>query len=522
MKPPETDGLQHGVLILAPAGRDGTLAGRVLAESGVRSKVMSSLDELCVGIREGPGAVLLTEEVLRPESIEKLAAVLASQPPWSDLAVLVFSSLGNVPETEAIWRRQLRTLANVIFLDRPTRRVALVSAVLAALGARRRQYEVRDLLSELERAVRGRDQFLAMLGHELRNPLGAIVASVQLMERKHPGVAVAERRVIHRQADLLSRLVDDLLDVSRVTSGKIALERRTVDLGDLLARCVSSHAAAAKEVNVALALSAEAAVCVKGDPVRLEQVVHNLLTNAVKYTPSGGRVDVGLARRGDEAELSVADTGVGMGAEILPRVFDLFTQADETLDRAHGGLGIGLTLVRSLVDLHGGSVRAESAGRGRGSTFVVRLPTAAARPRERPHRAPAAVAARSILLVEDNADVRESLKSLLEEFGHHVIAAADGIEGITRGIASRPDVALVDIGLPGLDGYGVARRLREKLGDSVYLVAVTGYGLPEDRRLALEGGFDAHMTKPLVLRAVLQLISRSKEVQAEKLKAAQG
>ena len=196
--------------------------------------------------------------------------------------------------------------------------------------------------------------------------------------------------------------------------------------------------------------------------MRLEQVVHNLVTNALKYTPAGGQVDVIVRREGEQATIRVEDTGVGIDPEILPRIFDLFTQADDTLDRAHGGLGIGLTLVRRLVELHGGTVHAESAGRGRGSFFVVRLPAAV---RGAPDERVLRVAAPSpdpmrILLVEDNADVRESLKSLLEEVGHRVTTAGDGLEGIERGVESRPDVALVDIGLPGVDGYGVARRLR--------------------------------------------------------------
>jgi signal transduction histidine kinase len=242
------------------------------------------------------------------------------------------------------------------------------------LRARRRQYEVRDLLAQLQKAVRDRDQFLAMLGHELRNPLGAILASVQLMEQKEPEKNPRERRIIRRQTQLLSRLVDDLLDVSRVTSGKIVLDRKSVDLRELVARCVLNCGAAAKEAGIALSFSASDSAWVDGDAVRLEQIVNNLLTNALKYTPPGGRVEVRVAREGDDALVRVADTGVGMDPEILPRVFDLFTQADDAIDRAHGGLGIGLTLVRSLVELHGGTVSAESPGRGLGSTFTIRVP----------------------------------------------------------------------------------------------------------------------------------------------------
>jgi signal transduction histidine kinase len=502
------EGLENRVLVLAPAGRDSQLACRVLADAGIESHAVSDVNELCAAIADGPGTVVLTQEALSPHAMGRLAAALSDQPPWSDLPILVFSSAEARIENADFGRRRLGALANVIFLDRPTRRDALLSAVRAALRARRRQYQVRGLLLDLEHAVRDRDHFLAMLGHELRNPLGAILASVQLMEHKQTDAVVAERSVIERQTRLLSRLVDDLLDVSRVTSGKIALERTRVDLHELVARSVASHASAAREGGVVLRLQAEDVVAVDGDPMRLEQVVHNLLTNALKYTPSGGRVDVLVCREGGRATIRIEDTGVGIDPGILPRIFDLFTQADETLDRAHGGLGIGLTLVRRLVELHGGTVHAESAGRGRGSTFVVRLPAAApGGVDERVRDAVPSVDPLRILLVEDNVDVRESLKSLLEEVGHRVATAADGLEGIERGVQSRPDVALVDIGLPGLDGYGVARRLRESLGRDVLLVALTGYGLPEDRRRALEGGFDAHLTKPVTLRSVLRLLA---------------
>jgi signal transduction histidine kinase/CheY-like chemotaxis protein len=500
--------LEDRVLVLAPAGRDSPLACRVLADAGIESQAVSDVDALCGAIAEGPGTILLTQEALSPSAMGRLASALSDQPPWSDLPVVVFSNAEVREDYSRAGRRRLGALANVIFLDRPTRRVALLSAVRAALRARRRQYEVRDLLVELEHAVRDRDHFLAMLGHELRNPLGAILASVQLMEHKQTDAVVAERNVIERQTRLLSRLVDDLLDVSRVTSGKIALERARVDLHELVARAVSSHAAASRDGGIDLRLRAEESVLVDGDPVRLEQVVHNLVTNALKYTLPGGRVDVIVRRDGEEATIRVEDTGVGIDPEILPRIFDLFTQADETLDRAHGGLGIGLTLVRSLVELHGGTVQAESAGRGRGSTFVVRFRAAArGAPNERVQDAAPSLDSMRILLVEDNDDVRESLKSLLEEVGHRVTTAGDGLEGIERGVESRPDVALVDIGLPGVDGYGVARRLREALGREVLLVALTGYGLPEDRRRALEGGFDAHLTKPVTLRSVLRLLA---------------
>ncbi|HKC23722.1 MAG TPA: hybrid sensor histidine kinase/response regulator, partial [Thermoanaerobaculia bacterium] len=283
-----------------------------------------------------------------------------------------------------------------------------------------------------------------------------------------------------------------------------------VPLHDLLERSVGAARAGFRERGLELTLRVEQPPpAVSGDPVRLEQVVGNLLTNALKYTPAGGSVRVSLAREADEAVIRVKDTGVGIAPEVLPRVFDLFVQAEGTLDRAQGGMGIGLTLVRSLVELHGGSVSAASAGSDKGSEFTVRLPLLA---RGRTDASPGASehprsAHRRIVIVEDNADVRIPLEMLLSDLGHEVVGVEDGEVAVERIVSLKPELALVDIGLPHLDGYEVARRVRAALGDSVLLVALTGYGQPEDRRRALAAGFDAHMTKPIQIAALERMIA---------------
>lgn len=511
MGAPEADASETRVLILAPLGRDAGLAGRVLEEAGIAARSCRDLDDLRLEFQNGAGAVVLTEEALTPKTIEELAEIFSKQLPWSDLPVLVFCGSEARAETIPFPVRRLAEIANVTLLDRPTRKVTLVSAVRAALRARHRQYQVRELLLQLELSVRERDQFLAMLSHELRNPLGAILTSVQLMEQKNPGALARERSVILRQTRLLSRLVDDLLDVARVTSGKIALERVRADVRQLVEHCVQAQSVTAAARRVELTFSDGAsAFSVEGDPLRLEQIVNNLLTNALKYTPSGGHVAVGLSTDGSYGEIRVQDTGVGIDPEVLPSIFELFTQAPSTLDRAQGGLGIGLTLVRSLVRLHGGTVRAESLGRGEGSTFVVRLPLASPGEAASPTLAQSALPrTRRILIVEDNSDVREGLRLLLEDVGHEVRTAEDGLQGVESAVRHRPEIALVDIGLPRLDGYEVARRAREALGKDIFLVALTGYGLPEDRRRAFESGFDAHLTKPITLSAIQDLLARS-------------
>jgi CheY-like chemotaxis protein len=392
----------------------------------------------------------------------------------------------------------------------------LESAVNAARRARRRQYEVRTLLGQLQDGVRQRDEFLAMLGHELRNPLSAMTTALQVMELADEGAASLppaarqqQKAIVHRQAQMLSRLVDDLLEVSRITSGKVALRTARIELGALVSRAVDTilPAAAAEGLVIEVARSVPS-VWVTGDATRLDQIFANLLTNAIKYTPARGRIHVGVGIDGSQAVVSVRDTGVGIEPEMLPRIFGLFRQADRTLHRAKGGLGIGLTLVRNLVELHGGTVQARSEGLGRGSEFEVRLPLVTAdepaldekrRPRSRR-------ATRRVFVVEDHADNREALVLLLQQLGHEVSFAEDGAAGVAGIVEKRPEVALIDIGLPLLDGYEVARQVRAAVGDSVFLVALTGYGQSEDKELARRAGFDRHVPKPLDVADLRRLL----------------
>jgi CheY-like chemotaxis protein/anti-sigma regulatory factor (Ser/Thr protein kinase) len=350
-----------------------------------------------------------------------------------------------------------------------------------------------------------------MLGHELRNPLGTITSAVAVLDTL--GSDEPTRRltaIIGRQARHLGRLVDDLLDVARMTSGKIGLRTQPVELHELSARCLDALTQAGRTQDHRVTLQGTA-VHVDGDTARLEQIVNNLVDNAIKYTPAGGAITVATAREGDEAVLRVRDTGKGIHADVLTRVFDLFVQEPQTLDRARGGLGLGLTLVKRLAELHGGSVAVSSQGPGQGSEFVVRLPALAAPARDGHAPAgpvPAAAAIRRrVLIVEDSADARESLRLLLELGGHIVETSEDGPSGLAKLGTFRPDVALIDLGLPGIDGYTLARLARgQSEMRGIRLVALTGYGQAEDQQRALAAGFDLHVTKPVdvaKLRAVL-------------------
>jgi PAS domain S-box-containing protein len=365
-----------------------------------------------------------------------------------------------------------------------------------------------QLYRETAEANRAKEEFFATLSHELRNPLGAIANAVAALDHREAGDAAARlRQIIHRQTHHLTRLVDDLLDAARVTAGKIALDRQPVDLKDVVGGCVRSLRESGRADRHRVTFRAES-VIVSADSTRLAQIITNMLDNAVKFTPGGGSVDVDVTREGQEGVVRVSDTGIGIDPEMLPRVFELFAQAQQPMDRPVGGLGIGLALSRRLVEMHDGTIAAASAGQGRGAQFTVRLPVeTAGSPKSTPTvRSPDR--RRTILLVEDNEDTREALRLLLESLGHSVLEAADGRQGLAIALRHQPDVVLIDLGLPGLDGYEVARALRASpIGGTTQLIAVTGYGQAEDRQRSQEAGFDAHLVKPVSQNLLLPLIA---------------
>jgi PAS domain S-box-containing protein len=385
----------------------------------------------------------------------------------------------------------------------------------------RKQLEeaLRERAEQLAQADRNKDEFLAMLAHELRNPLAPLRNALHLVRLADPNPRPQiqdARDVMERQIEQLVRLVDDLLDVSRITRGKIRLQFERVDLLSIISRAIESSRPLIDARNHVLeTVVPRETVLVDADPVRLAQVFLNLLTNAAKYTPEGGRIRLAVECSDSMATVRVRDTGIGIAAEVLPKVFELFTQAERSLDRSEGGLGIGLTLVRRLAEMHGGSVEAFSEGPGRGSEFAVHLPTS-----------PTALAAstsdsltnetgrvssspRRILVVDDNRDSAESLAMLLRLLGNDVRTAYDGRLCLEIAVAYRPDVVLLDIGLPGLNGFEVCQRLR---GDgnlkSAMIVAMTGYGQDEDKRRSHESGFDAHLIKPVDLEVLRDLLDR--------------
>jgi CheY-like chemotaxis protein len=363
-----------------------------------------------------------------------------------------------------------------------------------------------------ELANKTKDEFLAMLGHELRNPLAAISTAAQVLDQsdqaQRKDVEQHAKGIIRRQVRHLGKLTDDLLDAARVMMGKIVLDRRPVDLAQIVSNTIDTLRNTGQLQRHECATQLES-VWVNVDPTRIDQVIANLLTNAIKYTPSPGRIEVSVRRQQGAAVFSVRDSGLGLEAELLPRIFDLFVQGKRGLDRSQGGLGIGLTLVRRIAELHDGRVEARSEGPGKGSEFIVHLPAIDA-PAEAaaPEPSTRGTARRRIALVEDNEDVRSSLRVLLEMAGHEVLEAKDGLQGVDTILREQADIALVDIGLPSLDGYGVARAVRSRARHPVVLVAMTGYGSQGDADRGAQAGFDAYMVKPVDAMILTELIAR--------------
>ncbi len=377
---------------------------------------------------------------------------------------------------------------------------------------------LQERAARLAEADRRKDEFLAMLAHELRNPLAPVRNALHILGL--PGVEAAAaaqaREMVQRQVQNMVRLVDDLLDVSRITRGKIRLRAEPVDLAVVVGRAVESARPLIDANRHTLTVSLpDEPLPLTADPTRLEQVFANLLNNAAKYTERGGAIRLEAERQGGEVVVRVRDTGFGIPPQVLPHVFDLFTQADRTLDRAQGGLGIGLTLVKRLVEMHRGSVAAHSEGAGKGSEFVVRLPLAAravgregSRGREPAAAAPAGPGHCRVLVVDDNKDAADSLAMLLRVWGHEVRTSHDGQSALKAARSYRPDIVLLDIGLPGLDGYEVAAELRKEFGEGeMLLVALTGYGQDEDRSRSARAGFNQHWVKPVDPEALQALLA---------------
>ncbi len=522
MTPDEAARRERRVLLLAPTARDAGLTAQLLEHEGIDCEVCADLPTLCRHLEQGAGALLLPEEEIGPQRPAALLRILARQAPWSDLPILVLARTG---ADSAGVAQAMDLLGNVTVVERPTRMAALLSAVRTALRARQRQYQIREHLAERARSEaalregdRRKDEFLAILAHELRNPLAPIRNSVHILRAAKDDDPTIRNvtEMMERQVNQMVRLVDDLLEISRITRGKIELKIEPVELARILESavetCRPTIEAAGHTLNVTLP---DRPVLILGDPVRLAQVFTNLLNNASKYTDPGGTITLAARRDAERASIEVVDNGRGIPSHMLERVFELFTQVDGANERSPGGLGIGLTLARTLVESHGGKIEAHSAGAGRGSRFVVRLPVLD-QARTAPagaggERAATDLAQRRILVVDDNRDAADSLAMVLGLLGADVRTEYDGASGLTTARKWLPAVVFLDIGMAHMDGHEVARRIRQDpslLG--VQLVALTGWGQDKDRRDSRDAGFDHHLTKPVDI-GVLQMLLESLE-----------
>jgi signal transduction histidine kinase/ActR/RegA family two-component response regulator len=524
------------VLVLMPTARDRDRTVELLGQVDVRAVACADLSSVCLGIREGASAVLLTDDALITDTCGQLAEGVRAQQPWSAIPFVVLARDG---DGEKVAQAAMDTLRNVIVVERPVRTATLISVILSALRGRQHQYETRNAIleqratlealhrSQAELAARAeelrvadtrKDEFIATLAHELRNPLAPIRTGLDLLLATPQSAQNSSTlAIMQRQLGHMVRLIDDLLDVSRITQGKLELKRERVALEDIINAAVEASRPSIHDHRHTLRVTLPSEpLWLDADLTRIAQTISNLLNNASKYTGPGGEIDLSVAREGDEVAIRVSDNGIGIPNDHLEDVFDMFSQVSRTLERSQGGLGIGLGLVRRLVEMHGGSASAASDGHGTGSTFTIRLPI--------PAQAPAAVDALSspdlqagpklgahILVVDDNEDAAEMLSMLLELAGHHARTVNDGASALAAARDSVPEAIILDIGMPGMNGYDVARKLREDDRFSkTALIALTGWGSREDKRKAIDAGFDFHLTKPVdavEMRRVLSMVS---------------
>jgi signal transduction histidine kinase len=494
--------MEKRILVYAPLGQDAILAEKVLRGSGIEVGRCSSAVELADALGAGAGALLLVEEVVA--ALGPALRHLEQQPAWSDLPVMVMAKHG-ADSLEA--QRAVQRLGNVTLLERPVRTATLISAARSALRARERQYQVRTL-------NRRKDEFLATLAHELRNPLAPIRNAMAIVERLHPTPDIDRLAgMVDRQVSHLQRLMDDLLDMARITNGKVDLRVSRTTVAEILTHALEIAEATIREKAHRLTIQQPGeTVVLQADHVRVVQTVANLLVNAAKFTPPSGSIDLTVQTRGPMVEFRVRDSGKGIGAASLERIFDMFAQARE-IGEPSAGLGIGLHLAKAFAELHGGTVVAHSDGAGKGSEFVLSLPVVmeadAVRPAQPGDAGFAGKSPGKVLVVDDNVDAASTLAALLGLQGIAVSVAYDGAAAVAAVQRDKPDAVVMDIGMPVMNGYDAARRIRGEFGErEPVLIALTGWGQFADKQRAKDAGFDSHLVKPVDFQELISCLAR--------------
>jgi signal transduction histidine kinase/ActR/RegA family two-component response regulator len=512
------------VIIVAPVGQDAGAMAALLAGEGFQTEVCSGLMECCEKLSNA-GALLLTEEALELPQVSVLLEALKEQPTWSELPLIILTS-GGESRLAKLLDLVAAAAGNVTLLERPMSKATLLRSIHVAVSSRRRQYQVRDLLMqeqvlrrEAETANQSKDEFLATVSHELRTPLNAILGWATLLTRGGLDDAMVARAIgaIQHNAKVQAQLIEDLLDVSRIISGKLRLNVKAIQLISVIQAAVDSVHPAFEAKGVQLEMVWDAAsVRIVGDENRLQQVFWNLLSNAMKFTPKGGRVQITVKRIESQARIIVSDTGEGITPEFLPQVFEPFRQADGSITKGHGGLGLGLAIVRRLVEMHGGAISVMSGGRGQGATFTVSIPivplrqTALATPIDSTTIATLEKTAINtelpnltgirVLAVDDEGDTRAMIRGVLEQFGANVLTAGSAEEALEVFPGWKPDVLLFDIGMPQEDGNMLIQKVRQleaKEGRNTPAIALTAYARVEDRMRALAAGYQMFIPKPV-------------------------
>lgn len=498
------------VLVYAPSFDDSKVAVGVLREAGITAIPCKSLNALIDNVVSGCGAVVIAEEGLESDHQDYLRQTLEDQETWSDVPVIILGGANTRPSIEAFAKS-----GNISILERPFSKLTLVRSVQVALRARAKQYQVRNLLHEQQQATVKRDEFFATLSHELRTPLNVILGWLEILRtgKLNESAQSEALEILERNARMQKGLIDDLLDISRIVTGKMFLEVIPIEIGGLVKSITTSYIPRALEKKVDLHLNVPSGIyMVEGDEQRLAQVISNLLTNAIKFTPSGGKVEVALKALKDTYEITVTDNGQGIEPAFLPHIFDRLKQEDMSTTRAHGGLGLGLAIASHIVEEHRGRIVATSEGRGKGAAVKVTLPVLATMSAPSTKVEPISEATGSlrgirVLVVDDSPDILQLISVWLKKAEVDVKLVSSAQEVLKTIADFKPHVLLSDIGMPEVDGYQLIskiRKLSKEKGGNVPAVALTAYARDEERARALNAGFQMHISKPI---SSTQLIS---------------
>jgi len=506
------DDLASTVVVLAPSENDSLVATAVLRESGFKAIVAENLAALCSRIETPVGAIILADESLFGDDLERLQGILSRQDSWSDLPIILIGSRTGMKASEFF-----STSGNISLLERPFSRTALVRAVDVALRARKKQYQVKELLEQQVRATRTRDEFFATLSHELRTPLSIMLGWIEIMRSDtcDPATTASALEILERNARVQKSLIDDLLDMSRIITGKMRFDFVHLDFGALLKTIVAGFQPEADAKSVALSISLpDMAFSIEGDAQRLMQAISNLISNAVKFTSSGGKVKVALVERDGAYQLQVEDNGKGIDPQFLPSIFDRLKQEDMSSTRSHGGLGLGLAIAYHIIEAHRGTLSAFSEGRGKGTRMTLTIPKSNILSVRTPSIDPAPMArslrGTRVLVVDDSPDILALLEILLGQVEAEVRSVESATQALEELEKFKPDVLVSDIGMPNIDGYQLIKTIRARSaerGGQTPAVALTAYARDEERLKAIQSGFQMHISKPISNKELISAIT---------------